>query len=64
MLTKQAVDEFKGIYFRRYGAVLTDAEARDMAANLLNLYHAVYPAANMIMKSDYEKKLQSAKTQS
>jgi hypothetical protein len=64
MLTKREVDEFKEIYLRRYGTALTDAEASDMAANLLSLYRTVYPTANMTMKSDHEKKLQPEKTQS
>ena len=58
MLTKRAVDEFKEIYLRRYGVALTDADATELSASLLNLYRAVYPAANMRIKSRHEEKLQ------
>ena len=63
MLTKRTVEEFKEIYLRRYGVALTDADATELAANLLNFYRAVYPATNMKMKSVHEKKLQSETNQ-
>ena len=37
-----AVQEFKELVFKRYGLVLSDAEALEQAGNLLRLYKAVY----------------------
>ena len=41
-MPKQAIEEFKELYRRRYGVELTDAEAETRARNLLNLYIAVF----------------------
>jgi len=42
MLPKEAVEEFKKLYLKRFGIRLTDAEASFRANNLINLYTAVY----------------------
>ena len=42
MLTKQAVEEFKEIYLKRYGVNLSESEATEIAHNLLNLYRNLY----------------------
>jgi hypothetical protein len=42
MPSPKAIQEFKELYLRRYGVVLSDAEATDQAARLLRLYKAVY----------------------
>ncbi len=55
MLTKQAVGEFQEIYQRRYGVSLSETEASEMAANLLNLYRAVYTAPNMKRSMNNER---------
>lgn len=42
MPSPHAVQEFKELYFRRYGVLLSDAEALEQAGRLLRLYKAVY----------------------
>jgi hypothetical protein len=42
MLPQEAIEEFKQIYLDLYGEVLSDAEARAKAENLVRLYEAVY----------------------
>ena len=37
-----AVDEFKALYFDRFGTRLSDEEATEKASTLLNLYRMVY----------------------
>jgi hypothetical protein len=41
MLSEKAIKEFKELYFQRYGVELSDAEARQQAGNLLNLYRVL-----------------------
>jgi len=41
MLPKQAIAEYKELYRKRFGVVLSDAEAAFRATNLLNLYKVV-----------------------
>lgn len=41
MLPKQAIDEYKELYKKRFGVILSDAEASFRANNLVNLYKAV-----------------------
>jgi len=55
MLTKQAVGEFQEIYLRRYGVSLSETDAEEMAANLLNLYRAVYTPSNMKRNMKHER---------
>ncbi len=55
MLTKQAVEEFREIYRRRYGVSLPEAKASEIAANLLNLYRSVYGEANMKRNMENEQ---------
>ena len=42
MLPKEAVDEYKKIYKNAYSVELTEAEATEMANDLLDFYNAVY----------------------
>lgn len=42
MLPKEAIEEFKKLYFKNYGIELTDEEATYRANNLVALYSAVY----------------------
>lgn len=37
-LPKEAVDEFKQIYFKDYGVMLSDAEAEERANSLFELF--------------------------
>ncbi len=65
MLTKQAVDEFKGLYLQRYGRVLSEEEATEKAIGLLRLYKAVFlKTINMSMRNKHEKKPQFKANQS
>ena len=41
MLPKEAIDEYKVLYKKRFGVDLSDAEASFRANNLVNLYRAV-----------------------
>ncbi len=41
MLPQQAIDEYKVLYKKRFGVILTDEEASFRANNLINLYKAV-----------------------
>jgi hypothetical protein len=41
MLPKEAIEEYKVMYKKRFGVVLSDAEASFRANNLVNLYRAV-----------------------
>jgi hypothetical protein len=42
MLPKEAIEEFKKMYKKRFGVELTDAEASFRANNLVNLYKVVF----------------------
>ncbi len=41
MLPKEAIEEYKELYKKRFGVVLSDAEASFRANNLVKLYKAV-----------------------
>lgn len=41
MLPKEAIEEYKRLYKKRFGVVLSDAEASFRANNLVKLYKAV-----------------------
>lgn len=38
MLPKQAIDEFKNIYFKEEGVMLSDSETVALANNMMNLF--------------------------
>jgi hypothetical protein len=40
MLPKEAIEEYKRLYEKRFGVLLSDAEASFRANNLVNLYRA------------------------
>ena len=42
MLPKEAIEEFKKLYFKNYGIQLSDEEATYRANNLVALFSAVY----------------------
>lgn len=50
MLPKEAIEEYKKLYAKHFGVVLSDAEASFRANNLVNLYKAVYskPSSSII----------------
>ena len=45
MLPKQAIEEFKRLYKKRYGKELDDEEAKRRANNLIDFYRAVLKPA-------------------
>lgn len=42
MPSPKAIEEFKELFLRRYGVLLSDAEALEQAGRLLRFYKAVY----------------------
>ncbi len=44
MPSQKAVQEFKELYFKRFGLQLSDEEALEQSGRLLRLYKAVYGA--------------------
>jgi hypothetical protein len=55
MPSPKAVQEFKELFFQRYGVHLSDAEALEQAGRLLRLYKAVYGAN--APKEDHDKEI-------
>jgi len=55
MLPKQAIDEYKILYQKRFGVLLSDAEASFRANNLVNLYKAVLGSENAGAEGKVEK---------
>ena len=41
-LSKKAIDEFKEIYEKEFGEKISDAQAREMGENLINLFRIIY----------------------
>ena len=41
-LSKEAVEEFKDIYYKKFGEKLSDEKAQELAERLVLLYKAVY----------------------
>ncbi len=46
MLSKDAINEFKAIYFRKYGISLSEQEAMEHANQLIGLYKSVVPVGS------------------
>ncbi len=42
MPSPEAIEDFKDLYLRRYGVLLSDAEALEQAGRLLQVYKIVY----------------------
>jgi hypothetical protein len=57
MLPKEAIEEFKKIYKKRFGVELTDAEASFRANNLVNLYSAVLGSKSKVSEKLKKKVL-------
>lgn len=53
MLPKEAIEEFKELFLKKFGVELSDEEAAFRANNLVNLYSAVYgnPEENLVNKN-------------
>lgn len=41
-LSKKAVEEFKTIYFKKYGVQLTDEQANELGVELLEFFKLIY----------------------
>lgn len=41
-LSKEAIEEFKDIYYRKFGEKISDAKARELGESLVLLIKAVY----------------------
>ena len=41
-LSKEAIKEFKYIYYKEFGERISDQEAQEMGANLLSLFKIIY----------------------
>jgi len=41
-LRKQAIKEFKEIYYKEFGERISDEEAKEMGENILSLFKLVY----------------------
>lgn len=52
MLPLDAITEYKTIYEKLYGVVLSDEEATLRANNLVNLYKAVYEQPSFCLSDD------------
>ena len=52
MLPKEAIKEFKKLYFKNYQIELSDEEATRRANNLVALYGAVYGNDSALIKND------------
>lgn len=57
MLPKEAIEEFKKIYKKRFGVSLTDAEASFRANNFVNMYSVVLGSKSKVVEKIKEKKL-------
>lgn len=49
MLPKEAIEEYKKLYEKRFNAILSDAEASFRANNLVNFYKAVLGSEPLII---------------
>ena len=59
ILTRKAIQEFKGIFKKVYNEELSDKQAFEMAGNLLNLYRAIYGTNNFTNKKCKNESYQS-----
>lgn len=57
MPSPKAIEEFKELYFHRYGVRLPDAEAMEQGGILLRLYKTVYGNLEMGTTEEHEKAL-------
>ena len=55
MLPKEAIEEYKILYQKRFGVLLTDAETSFRANNLVKLYRAVLGSESLEIKSMDER---------
>ena len=56
MLPKEAIEEFKKLYFKNYGIQLSDEEATYRANNLVALFSAVYGDNSGLIRKNNQNK--------
>lgn len=44
VLSKEAIKEFKEIYYREFGENISDADAQEMGESLISLFKIIYRA--------------------
>ncbi len=52
MIPRKAVQEFKGIYRKKFGEELTEKDALDKALRIFNLYKTVFGPDNSSQRSE------------
>ncbi len=55
MLPKEAIEEYKKLYEKRFGIKLSDEEAVIRANNLVNLYKVVYGLSVKVKRTQDDK---------
>ncbi len=55
MISKQALDEFKGIWKKEFGQDIPHEFAMEQGANLLTIFNAVYRPIKKEWVAEYEK---------
>jgi len=55
-LNKEAIKEFKEIYYEEFGERISDKQAQEMGANLLSLFKIIYRPILEIGKQNPEDK--------
>lgn len=55
MLPKEAIEEYRKLYEKHFGVILSDAEASFRANNLVNFYKATLGSESLKIKEVVEK---------
>jgi hypothetical protein len=53
-LSKEAIEEFKKIYFEEFKEEISDAKAKELAENLISLFKIIYRPIPKKSKDDSE----------
>lgn len=53
-LSKEAIEEFKKIYFKEFKEEISDAKAKELAENLISLFKIIYRPIPKKSKDDSE----------
>jgi len=55
-LSKEAIKEFKEIYYKEFGERISDEEAQEMGASLLSLFKIIYRPVPKVGEQNPEDK--------
>lgn len=55
MLPKEAIEEYKKLYEKRFGIKLSDEEAIIRANNLIKLYKVIYGSSGTVKRTQDDK---------